>query len=178
MHLGIFHLASNSFGQLIVGPMVQFFSGKLGFLIIYLGSGLTSSIFFNTTYDKPNIGASGAVYGVLGAYLIILFLDRDEIKEVPTLRIRIILTSLACIVKFITEVHSHYTVGLATGVGHSIHATGFVSGAALMYFWLNKSTKKISAYLVLGVIFALNVLMLVTFYTTRKPIDVAAFYPH
>eukprot|EP01016_Furgasonia_blochmanni_P037210 TRINITY_DN4350_c0_g1_i2.p1 TRINITY_DN4350_c0_g1~~TRINITY_DN4350_c0_g1_i2.p1 ORF type:complete len:348 (+),score=57.58 TRINITY_DN4350_c0_g1_i2:61-1044(+) len=180
MHIGIFHLAGNSFGQLLVGPMVEFFTGRLGFLLVYFGSGVSASILFILMFDIPSLGASGSVYGLLGAFTVLICSQREEMRNVPTLKTRLILTTGLCMIKFVVEVYNHFKQGLSSGVGHIIHATGFLAGAALMYFVMNKSAKgkrKFVAYGLLANVLGLNALMLFVFYIARSPSDPLAVYP-
>jgi len=73
LHGGLLHLASNMWYLWIFGDNVEDAMGKVRFLLFYLLSGLAAAfaqIFFNTASNVPMIGASGAISGVLGAYLV------------------------------------------------------------------------------------------------------------
>ena len=69
LHGGIMHLMFNMYALYLIGPQIESFFGKWKFLAIYLGSGiignLLSMLFLS---DKAiSIGASGAIFGLLGA---------------------------------------------------------------------------------------------------------------
>lgn len=73
LHAGLFHLISNMWFLKIFGDNVEEVFGSYIFLIIYLASGVAGGLlqyFFSPTSEIPMLGASGAVAGVLGAYLV------------------------------------------------------------------------------------------------------------
>ncbi len=74
MHGGLMHLGGNMLFLWIFGDNIELKFGKIKFLAIYLvwglGAGL-AHVFVDPTSVIPAVGASGAVSGVLGAYLII-----------------------------------------------------------------------------------------------------------
>ncbi len=68
LHVGLMHLFFNSISLLIFGRIVEGIFGRLRFISIYVASGLLGSVFsfmFNT--GSIGAGASGAIFGVLGA---------------------------------------------------------------------------------------------------------------
>lgn len=73
LHGGWIHLIGNMWFLWIFGDNVEDVLGHLRFLFFYLCCGVAGSlthVFFNPTSSIPSIGASGAIAGVLGAYLI------------------------------------------------------------------------------------------------------------
>lgn len=73
MHGGFLHIASNMLYLWVFGDNVEDQLGHLGFLVFYLACGVVASfthIFVNAGSQIPSIGASGAIAGVLGAYLV------------------------------------------------------------------------------------------------------------
>jgi len=72
LHGGWMHLIGNMWYLLIFGDNVEDRLGKLPYLAFYLGSGVISALvqyFANANSALPTVGASGAIAGVLGAYL-------------------------------------------------------------------------------------------------------------
>lgn len=70
LHLDIFHFLCNMYSLYVVGTQMESFLGKTRYIIIYLFSILASSllsIVLNTS--SASIGASGAIFGLLGAML-------------------------------------------------------------------------------------------------------------
>jgi membrane associated rhomboid family serine protease len=74
MHSGFLHIAGNMLFLWIFGDNVEDYFGHLPYLLFYLvcgiGSGLTH-ILFNYHSTVPALGASGAISGVMGAYIIL-----------------------------------------------------------------------------------------------------------
>jgi len=69
IHFGIVHLIMNGFGLFIFGTRLELYYGRNAFLLIYFISGLIGSIasLFLTAPYVVSAGASGAIYGLLGA---------------------------------------------------------------------------------------------------------------
>ena len=76
LHGGITHLATNAFSLNSVGPQVEEFFGPGRFLATYLVSGIVGNIV--SAYQSPNpaLGASGAVFGIIGSCAV-FFLRND-----------------------------------------------------------------------------------------------------
>jgi len=73
LHGGIMHIASNMLYLWIFGNNVEDVLGRLRFLLFYLICGIAASgaqVFMAPDVQVPTIGASGAIAGVLGAYLL------------------------------------------------------------------------------------------------------------
>ena len=71
LHASIIHLACNMYSLYIIGPQLESFFGKVKYSIIFIGSGiigdLVSLLFLNS--NTVSVGASGAIFGLLGALL-------------------------------------------------------------------------------------------------------------
>lgn len=74
LHAGLFHLFGNMFALWVFGRRVEDACGSWRFLLFYLLVGYGSALIYtlvNARSEIPVIGASGAVFGVMGAYLIL-----------------------------------------------------------------------------------------------------------
>jgi membrane associated rhomboid family serine protease len=74
LHGGFWHLISNMLFLYIFGDNVEDRLGHINYLLFYIACGITSGLChltFNIQSNTPTIGASGAVAGVMGAYLIL-----------------------------------------------------------------------------------------------------------
>jgi len=74
LHAGIFHLVFNMLFLYIFGDNVEEALGHLKFLIFYLAAGIAAGalhIAFNRASIIPAVGASGAISGVMGAYIVL-----------------------------------------------------------------------------------------------------------
>ena len=71
LHVGIVHLLCNMYSLYVIGPQIESFYGKYKFLFIYLFSGICGSI-LSLAFSPDNyvsVGASGAIFGLLGSLL-------------------------------------------------------------------------------------------------------------
>ncbi|MCP3420299.1 rhomboid family intramembrane serine protease [Nocardioides pinisoli] len=73
-HIEIWHLAMNMFALFIFGPVLEGIVGRARFLAIYLLAGLASSVLvlYLSSPDSTTVGASGAIFGLLGALLVVV----------------------------------------------------------------------------------------------------------
>ncbi len=74
MHTGFLHIAGNMLFLWIFGNNIEDALGKFRFLLFYLACGVAAAalqIYANPDSVIPNVGASGAIAGVLGAYLLL-----------------------------------------------------------------------------------------------------------
>jgi membrane associated rhomboid family serine protease len=85
LHGGVLHLAFNMYALKILGPIVEKIFGNVGFLLIYLFSGLCGS--FASVYSNTgsSVGASGAICGIFGALIGFMVFKRSSIpKEISS----------------------------------------------------------------------------------------------
>jgi len=69
LHIGLVHLVFNCYSIYIIGPQIESFFGKVKYVIIYLLSGAIGSLFSCLFLDGISAGASGSIFGLLGALL-------------------------------------------------------------------------------------------------------------
>jgi membrane associated rhomboid family serine protease len=97
LHSGFPHIALNMFFLYAFGNMVERAIGAGRFLAIYAAAGIASSvacIFIYRSEPVPVVGASGAVYGVLAAYLLMLPPGPDRTKTVIWMLVLLVLPAL------------------------------------------------------------------------------------
>lgn len=70
LHGGLVHLGVNMYSLHAIGPMVEKVYGRAKYIIIYLFAGICASIFSYLFSTSVSIGASGAIFGTLGAVLV------------------------------------------------------------------------------------------------------------
>jgi membrane associated rhomboid family serine protease len=70
--LGLFHILFNMWALIVVGPSLERVLGRLRFLAVYLVSALGGSVLYYLIAPPgtPAIGASGAIFGLFGAYFV------------------------------------------------------------------------------------------------------------
>ncbi|MEC1753966.1 rhomboid protease YqgP [Bacillus mojavensis] len=95
LHIGLAHLAFNTLALWSVGTAVERMYGSGRFLLIYLAAGITGSIASFVFSPYPSAGASGAIFGCLGALLYVAVSNRKMfLKTIGTNIIVIILINL------------------------------------------------------------------------------------
>jgi len=140
LHGGWFHIISNMWVLFIFGDNVEARMGKLRYLIFYLLSGTAAALlqaFLLPTSQVPMIGASGAIAGVLGAYLV-LFPNARVASLVPILFIFTIIEVRAFIFLifwFVLQLYSGLFSAQASGVAWWAHVGGFIFGMIMVPFF-------------------------------------------
>lgn len=134
LHGGFSHLFGNMWFLWIFGDNVEVKLGKLKFLIFYLLCGLGATfLYFITTADKsiPVVGASGAISGILGAYLILF--PRNKIRAlVPMFYFYRIMTIPAIFYIGIWFLYQFLYMGVDPFVAYWGHIGGFLTGLLLI----------------------------------------------
>lgn len=136
MHAGWGHLIGNMIYLWIFGDNVEDRFGKGKYIFFYLLSGVAatfSQLYFNPESNVPNVGASGAIAGVLGAY--ILFFPGERVKillgqyltELPAL----VVIGFWFLLQFLSGFSSTSTSADTGGVAYMAHVGGFVAGLAV-----------------------------------------------
>ncbi len=87
LHAGVFHLAMNMFALASLGPMLETALGRSRFLALYVLSALGGST-LSYLLSEPNqlgVGASGAIFGLFGAYYVVVRQLGGETRSILTL---------------------------------------------------------------------------------------------
>jgi membrane associated rhomboid family serine protease len=139
MHAGLVHLGGNMLYLWIFGDNVEDRFSHVTFLIFYLVCGIAatfSQLVFNAESSIPNLGASGAIAGVLGAYLLmfprrrVTVLQGRGVIQVPAL----IVIGLWFVLQLFSGVNSITNVSDTGGVAYMAHIGGFIAGFVLALF--------------------------------------------
>lgn len=141
LHGSLMHLAGNLWFLWVFGDNVEDRMGSAGYLLFYLGAGVAASLThfaFQPGSPIPTIGASGAVAGVMGAYLL-LYPHARVTTLVPIffiLQIMIIPAPIFLGVWFVIQLlQGSFSMGNAeaAGVAWWAHAGGFAFGFAVAW---------------------------------------------
>lgn len=81
LHGGLIHIAANMYSLYCVGPMIENLYGKTKYIAIYLVSGIISSLFSFLFSPSVSIGASGAIFGLLGVVLVFAIKERKRVGK-------------------------------------------------------------------------------------------------
>lgn len=121
VHFDIKHLGNNMLLLIVLGAMLESYMGSIRFLIIYILSGLGGNIMSALWHMKSqeivlSAGASGAVFGIVGALLAAIALNRGRIEDMTTGKM------------VVFAVLSLYQGFASQGVDNTAHLGGFIIG--------------------------------------------------
>ena len=148
MHGGWMHLIGNMLYLWIFADNIEDDLGTLNFVIFYFVSGIgaaMSQVFMDINSQIPMIGASGAIGGVLGAYLInypnarvLVLIPLGFFSQLIKIRSLYVL-GFWFVLQFINSFLSSSSGG---GVAYAAHIGGFITGVVLILFLNKKNNKK------------------------------------
>jgi membrane associated rhomboid family serine protease len=115
LHLNVLHILFNMIALLIVGSAVEVLLGKARFLALYLIAGFGGSVGFYllSTPRDVGIGASGAILGIVGAYVVLGL--RHRLPVAPVVGLLVL----------------SFVFGFSGKIGWQAHVGGLVIGAVL-----------------------------------------------
>jgi membrane associated rhomboid family serine protease len=142
LHGGILHITGNMLYLWIFGKNTEDSLGHGRFLALYCGCGAVAALVQATAHPEssvPMIGASGAVAGVLGAYLVLF--PRATILTLLLVGFFIRLVHIPALivlgfwffVQFLTGLLERSAGGGVAGVAWAAHIGGFLGGMALLF---------------------------------------------
>lgn len=123
LHGGIIHLAFNMYALYALGDTVESIYGRAKYLAIYFLSGIIASLTSTFLSSSMGVGASGAIFGLLGAALIFAIHEKERVGK-----------------QFLINVVVVIVVNILIGLGLSnidnyAHLGGLVGGMALSFFF-------------------------------------------
>lgn len=138
MHFGAAHLLNNMFMLLVMGAYLEKRMEKWKYLTIYIGAGLVGNIVSLYYYlsqgnvDVVCAGASGAIFGLTGALLWVIFCNHGRLEEISWFQI-------------VFLIFLNVYVGMADStVGNAAHVGGLIGGfllAMILYRKIDKEDK-------------------------------------
>jgi len=148
MHAGWLHLGSNMLYLWIFGDNVEDRFGPGKFIIFYLLCGLGATfaqLAFSLDSTVPNLGASGAIAGVLGAYILMFpqgsvrVLQGQRVIPMPAL----IVIGFWFVLQLFSGIGSITAAGDTGGVAYMAHIGGFIAGFVLTFVF--RGSREVSA---------------------------------
>ena len=144
MHGSPMHLLMNMIILILLGVPFEDRIGSKSFLRIYLISGFFGSLLTGSIslwngdeVDTIHIGASGAVFGIMGAFVLLY-----PRLEIPMLlgpifmhRVPVFLSTLV----FVAMETLYVALGTSDGIGHGTHMASFIAGVFLAPYYSNKT---------------------------------------
>jgi len=84
VHVEVWHLAANMLALYLFGPQMEHVLGRVRFLALFLVSGLAGSalVYWLAPEFQSTVGASGAVFGLLGGFLVITLKTRGDVRPI------------------------------------------------------------------------------------------------
>lgn len=145
LHAGWLHLAGNMLFLWIFGDNLEEEMGHVGFLLFYLAAGLAAAglqTVADTGSRLPMVGASGAIAGVMGGYLLLFPRARVDVLFVFLIFFRIFAVPAWVVLGlwFVFQLFAGLSVPSdAGGVAYWAHAGGFIAGLVLtLPAWLRR----------------------------------------
>lgn len=142
LHGGFMHVFGNMLYLYIFGDNIEDIMGRKRFILFYLLCGLAASaaqIIVHPLSNVPNLGASGAVAGVLGAYLVVFPGARVNCILILGFFIKwitlpaVVVLGFWFVIQFFSGVTSlPYVTQNVGGVAYFAHIGGFVAGVVLI----------------------------------------------
>jgi membrane associated rhomboid family serine protease len=140
MHAGWAHLGGNMLYLWIFGDNLEDRFGHIKFLIFYLLCGIVAmaaQLVFSSESSVPNLGASGAIAGVLAGYILLFpqgkirVLQGQQVVQVPAL----IVIGLWIVLQFFLGIGSIANTADTGGVAYMAHIGGFAAGLILTFLF-------------------------------------------
>jgi membrane associated rhomboid family serine protease len=115
LHLSFIHILFNMIALLIIGPAVEVLIGRARFIALYLIAGIGGGVayYLVAPANVPAAGASGAIFGLMGAYVMLAHRRRLPYQQVVAL------------------IAVNLIIGFTGHIGWQAHVGGLVTGAAL-----------------------------------------------
>lgn len=148
MHAGWLHLGGNMLYLWIFGDNVEDRFGHVPFTLFYLLCGLAATfaqLAFSLGSRVPNLGASGAIAGVLGAYILLFpqgrirVLQGQRVVQMPAL----VVIGLWIVLQLFSGIGSVAGAAQTGGVAYMAHIGGFLAGLVLTFLF--RGTTRASA---------------------------------
>ncbi|MBH1941023.1 rhomboid family intramembrane serine protease [Mobilitalea sibirica] len=137
LHSDFSHLINNMLVLFFVGDNLERAAGKIRYLLFYFGSGIIagiSSIGYNMRKDGYNytfsVGASGAIFGVVGAMVYILIANKGRLEDISSRQI------------ILFTIFSLYGGFFSSRIDNAAHIGGFMAGLLLAVVLYRKPKKK------------------------------------
>jgi len=150
MHGGWVHLGGNMLYLWIFGDNVEDRLGHGKYLVFYLLCGLAATfaqLAFSLGSNIPNLGASGAIAGVLGAYLVMFpqgrvrVLQGQRVIPMPAL----IVIGFWFVLQLFSGIGSIANIADTGGVAYMAHIGGFIAGFVLTYLLRGNTAPRLTS---------------------------------
>lgn len=134
VHGGLWHLLGNMLFLWIFGNALNYKFGHAGYIGLFLLVAVVSGLAHYATSDLPVVGASGAIYGVMGAFAV--FFPRNDVRMLFWIYLFIrhfAISSMWVILMWVAWDVFYVAAGAETGVAHWSHLGGFLAGFGVAF---------------------------------------------
>jgi membrane associated rhomboid family serine protease len=147
MHGGWMHLGGNMLFLWVFGDNVEAAMGHAKYLLFYLLTGVAATaahVALNAGSMVPSLGASGAISGVLGAYIVMFPKQRVKVMmgrgvtQMPAIAV----IGMWIVFQFINGIGQLANTAETGGVAYAAHVGGFVAGVALVFLFRNRELER------------------------------------
>lgn len=121
LHGNIIHIGFNGFALVVLGPEMERIYGTARFLTIYFLAGLAGSIASYAFSSSPSVGASGAIFGLIGGLAAFYYLGREILGDTGRQQLQ----SIGIVIAL------NLVIGLSSGgiIDNYAHIGGLIGGA-------------------------------------------------
>jgi membrane associated rhomboid family serine protease len=146
LHGGWAHLGGNMLFLWIFGDNLNKVMGQVRYFLFYMVCGLAAGlahIAFNSGSTMPSVGASGAISGVLGGYLVLFPRNRVRVmmRGVITAVPAYVMLGLWFLIQFVSSLGALAQTEQTGGVAFMAHVGGFVAGLVLVKLFAAGGTR-------------------------------------
>lgn len=124
LHGSLMHIGFNMYALFALGPSLEQEYGHKNFLILYFIGGIAGNVLSFIMSPNPSLGASTAIFGLIAAQLIFVYINRAFFGQ----KARSMLINILAIILI------NLTLGLTPGIDNWGHLGGLVGGLAFAWF--------------------------------------------
>lgn len=168
LHIGVIHLVLNMYALITIGPILESVTGSVRFLLFYILAGIAGSSTSFLWYESTvSAGASGAIFGMYGFFLVLL-----QARLVGTENRKNLIASVLIFIAY------NLFFGLKGGVDNAAHLGGLASGIVFggIYFAGTRGGLRNRSIMILQTISVILVLAYVALVYSLLPADLSKYY--
>lgn len=123
LHAGLMHVGFNGYALFILGREIEALFGHMRFVFIFFAAGIAGVIASFALTPAPSVGASGGIFGLIGALIVYLYRNRDLLGPMGRRQLYSALRLAGL----------NLLIGLAPGIDMWGHVGGLLGGAAVTW---------------------------------------------
>ncbi len=124
IHASLLHIGFNAYALYLLGRQMETFYGPARFTLLFLLTGLAGSVVSLLLNPLPSVGASGAIFGLIGAEGVLLYRNRRVFGERGRRRLQNVIMLIVI----------NLLIGLQGGIDNWAHLGGLIGGLTLGWF--------------------------------------------